>query len=110
MLARFRAAAWALPLAFALLALPALAEAPAGEKPVCGRDLMTPEEVAAHKEKMRGFATQEERAAYKAQHRAKMLERAKQRGVELPAEGCGKAQAAATPGGAAPAPPGTKKP
>ncbi len=93
---RFRLATIALAAACALAPLggraeePAKPEAPAAEKPVCGRDLMTPDELAAHREKMRSFATQEERAAYRAAHHAKMMERAKERGVELPPQGCPK--------------------
>lgn len=92
MLVRFRLAAAAFAMACAL-ALPTLAETPAekpAEKPICGRDLMTPEEVTAHREKMRSFATREERVAYRAEHHAKMAQRAKERGVELPPQGCPK--------------------
>jgi hypothetical protein len=93
---RSRLAALALASACALAPLaawaeePAKPEAPAAEKPVCGRDLMTPEELAAHRQKMRSFQTQEERAAYRAEHHAKMMARAKERGVELPPQGCPK--------------------
>jgi hypothetical protein len=84
------AAVWGLAAGAALAEQPAQPPAPALDKPVCGRDLMTPEELAAHREKLRGFETQEERAAYRAEHHAKMLARAKERGVELPPQGCPK--------------------
>jgi hypothetical protein len=100
-------AAWAL--VFALVALPSSAETPAADKPVCGRDLMTPEELAAHREKMRSFATREERAAYRAEHHAKMVERAKQRGVELPPQGCPKGPGAGGGGAGGPGP-GPRRP
>jgi hypothetical protein len=115
MLTRSRLAAAAFALTFAVAVLPAAAEEPATEKPVCGRDLMTSEELTAHREKMRSLATREERAAYRAEHHAKMLERAKERGVELPAEGCPRGRGMGGPGGAGRGPgpgpgPGPKQP
>jgi hypothetical protein len=109
---RFRLAAAAFAVA-CLLALPALAETPAekpAEKPICGRDLMTPEEVTAHREKMRSFATREERAAYRAEHHAKMAQRAKERGVELPEQGCPKGRGMGMGPGAGPGPGAPKQP
>lgn len=118
MFARFRLAAAAFAFACAI-ALPALAETPAekpAEKPICGRDLMTPEEQTAHRAKMRSLATREERAAYRAEHHAKMMERAKERGVELPPEGCPKGKGmgmgpgAGAGGGPGPGPGAPKQP
>jgi hypothetical protein len=65
---------------------------------------MSAEELAAHREKMRGLATREERAAYRAEHHAKMVERAKQRGVELSPEGCPRGRGMGGPGGRGPGP------
>jgi hypothetical protein len=112
---RFRLAAAALVAAWGLAPLPAAAEepakpeTPAAGQPVCGRDLMTPEELTAHRGKMRSLRTPEERAAYRAAHHAEMQERAKQRGVELPSPGCPKGAGMGMgmgmgPGGAGPGP------
>jgi hypothetical protein len=60
----------------------------APSEPVCGRDLMTPEEAAEHRAKMWSAKTPEERDAYRAQHHAAMMERAKERGVTLDPGGC----------------------
>ncbi len=59
------------------------AAAPSDE-PVCGWDLMTPEERAEHRAKMRSLKTAPEREAYRAEQHAKMEERAKQQGKTLP--------------------------
>ncbi len=87
-------------IAIALFAACALAPAPghaedsdetrpaAPSEPVCGRDLMTPEEAAEHRAKMWSARTPEERDAYRAQHHAVMMERAKERGVTLNPAGC----------------------
>ena len=64
-------------------------KAPAApSEPVCGRDLMTPEEAAEHRAKMWSAKTPEERDAYRAQHHAAMMERAKERGATLNPAGC----------------------
>lgn len=54
------------------------------QKRVFGWDLMTPEERAQHRETMRNMKTEEEREAYRMEHHKRMMERAKQKGVELP--------------------------
>lgn len=51
---------------------------------VYGWELMTPEERVEHRNKMRNFATVEERDAYRREHHKRMAERAKERGVTLP--------------------------
>lgn len=51
---------------------------------VYGSDLMTPEERAEHREKMRSLKTPEEREAFRLEHHKKMQERAKERGVTIP--------------------------
>jgi hypothetical protein len=55
---------------------------------VCGRDLMTQEEIAAHHAKMRSATTPAERDAVRAQHHAEMVKRAQERGVVLDPAGC----------------------
>ncbi|MGI9227155.1 MAG: hypothetical protein ACR2PU_00030 [Gammaproteobacteria bacterium] len=50
---------------------------------VYGWELMTDEEFATHREKMRSLDTREERQAYRKEHHEKMLERAKEQGIEL---------------------------
>jgi hypothetical protein len=120
---RSRLAAAALVAACTLVPLGSAAEDPPkpgaapAEQPICGRDLMTPEERTAHREKLRSLATPEERAAYRAEHHAKMLERAKERGVELPGAGCpqgrgmGGGGMGMGPGGGGPGPgPGPRRP
>lgn len=54
--------------------------------PMFGRQLMTPEEMAAHRARMRTATTAEERARIRAEHHQQMLERARERGVTLPEE------------------------
>ena len=49
-----------------------------------GYQLMTPEERAAHRERMRAFATPEEREAYRREHHERMRERAEARGLRIP--------------------------
>lgn len=51
---------------------------------VRGRDLMSPDELAQHREKMRSMKTEEERRAYQAEQHRKMQERAKEKGLTLP--------------------------
>jgi hypothetical protein len=51
-----------------------------------GWQLMTPEELATHRAKMRSFTTQEEREKYRMEHHKLMQERAKAQGVTLPDE------------------------
>jgi len=79
--------------------------APAGaSEPVCGRELMTPAEAAEHRAKMWSAKTSAEREAYRAQHHAEMMARAKGRGVTLNPGGCPRGGMMG-PGGPPPAPP-----
>lgn len=50
-----------------------------------GMGLMTPEERRAHRDKMRSLKSAEECQAYMAEHHAQMAERAKAKGITLPA-------------------------
>jgi hypothetical protein len=54
------------------------------DAPIFGRDLMTPEERAAHRSSMRAARSAEERETLRAAHHRRMVERAKERGVTLP--------------------------
>lgn len=63
-------------------AAPEAAAPASGDDAVCGRDLMSADELAEHRAKMRSLAPQE-RAAYRAQHHAQMAARAQERGVTL---------------------------
>ena len=67
----------------------AATKSPATEKkaraaPIYGSQLMTPEERAEHRAKMRAAKTREEREKIRAEHHQAMQERAKERGVTLP--------------------------
>ncbi len=62
------------------------AEDDGGGRPMFGRQLMSAEERAAHRARMRAAATDEERARLRAEHHQQMLERARERGVTLPEE------------------------
>jgi len=53
---------------------------------VYGRQLMTPEELTAHRAKMRSLATEKEREQYRLEHHKLMQERARERGLTLPDE------------------------
>jgi len=55
-----------------------------GAQQVFGRQLMTPEERAAYRAKLRAAKSDQERAAIREEHHKQMLERAKQRGATLP--------------------------
>lgn len=77
----------------AVFVVPARAEnpakAPAAEpEAVCGRALMTPEEISEQRAKMWNASTEDERQALRAAHHEEMLARAKQRGVKLNPAGC----------------------
>lgn len=50
-----------------------------------GWALMTPQERAEHRARLSGFTNFEDCAAYQAEHHAAMLERARAKGVTLPA-------------------------
>lgn len=64
----------------------------AGQEPtqqserIYGSQLMTQQERAEHRSKMRSAKTAEERQLIRAEHHERMKERAKQRGVTLPDE------------------------
>lgn len=72
-----------------LLAVPVLARGPwrASEENTRGWQLMTPEERIEHQSRIRGFTNYEECRAYQLEHHRLMAERAKQRGMALPAGG-----------------------
>lgn len=53
---------------------------------IYGSQLMTRQERAEHRAKMRGLKTPEEREAYRLEHHKKMQERAKEKGLTLPEE------------------------
>lgn len=63
----------------------AFAADPSAE-PIFGSQLMTEQERTEHRSLMRTARTEEERAAIRARHHEQMLQRAKERGVTLPAE------------------------
>ena len=88
---KYRVIACALALAFPLLAGPAPAADPApaqaqAEEQIYGSQLMTPQERAEHRTKMRAAKTVEEREKIRKEHHDRMVQRAKERGVTLPAE------------------------
>lgn len=58
----------------------------AGAQNTYGWSMMTPEERQTHMTRMRGFTSRKDCEAYVAQHHQQMVERAKQRGVAMPAE------------------------
>lgn len=73
------------------ISLPVLAEesgttAPAQEQQVYGSQLMTAEERAAHRARMRAAKTEEEREQLRREHHQLMQERARELGVTLPQE------------------------
>ena len=51
---------------------------------VYGRELMSSEELAEHRRRMRSLETEEEREAYRQEHHERMEERARERGVNIP--------------------------
>lgn len=58
--------------------------APSAE-PIYGRELMTEQEIATQRQRMREAKTEEERVRIRAEHHVAMQERARERGVEIPA-------------------------
>jgi hypothetical protein len=69
----------------ALSGLPAISVAAQdGPQQMYGSQLMTPQERAEHREKMRNAKTEEERNQIRAENHARMQERAKEQGVTLP--------------------------
>lgn len=64
------------------VAMPAQAE----DEFVYGRELMTEQEMAEHRARMRSFNTEQEREMYRLEHHQKMQERARAQGKVLPDE------------------------
>jgi len=56
------------------------------DEPIYGYQLMTEQERAEHRTKMRSFQTEQEREAYRMEHHKMMQERAREQGVTLPDE------------------------
>ncbi|WP_417548560.1 hypothetical protein, partial [Marinobacter segnicrescens] len=80
-----------------LVGMTSLPLAAQDDEPVFGQQLMTQQELREHRQTMRGFNTNEERAQYRELHRERMLERARERGVELgngPGQGMSQGQGA----------------
>lgn len=65
------------------------ATAPAPDEPVFGRQLMTEQEMAAHRARMSAAKSPEEREKIRQEHHQQMVERAKQRGITLPEQPMG---------------------
>jgi hypothetical protein len=66
------------------LSLSAMSQAASQEEPIYGSQLMTKQERAEHRKKMRSAKTVEAREQVRAEHHERMKERAKARGVTLP--------------------------
>lgn len=62
----------------------AIEKTPTIAAPTTGRQLMTPEERAEHRKKMRAAKTSEERQKLRAEQHEKMKERAKEQGKTMP--------------------------
>jgi hypothetical protein len=58
--------------------------APTADDPVFGWQMMTEQEMAAHRARMRAAKSPEEREKIRQEHHQQMVERAKQRGITLP--------------------------
>lgn len=56
------------------------------QEQIYGSQLMTQEEMAEHRARMRSLKTNEERQTYRLEHHQKMQERAKAQGITLPDE------------------------
>lgn len=77
-----------------------LQQPPAGtRRRVYGHDLMTREEAAQQRARMRAARTDEERARIRAEHHAEMQKRAAARGLELMPPGSGPGRGGMGPGG-----------
>jgi hypothetical protein len=63
-----------------LVSMPVAAQS---DDQVFGRELMTQQELQQHRETMRNLNTDAERAQYRQLHHERMMERARERGVEL---------------------------
>ncbi|MDP2805066.1 MAG: hypothetical protein Q8O24_03915 [Gallionellaceae bacterium] len=57
---------------------------PVAKKPVYGSQIMTPQERAEHRKKMRATKNTEERQQVRQEHHEQMKESAKEKGVALP--------------------------
>lgn len=66
-----------------LASLASMPVATQSEEQVFGRELMTQQELQQHRETMRNLNTDAERAQYRQLHHERMMERARERGVEL---------------------------
>ncbi|MBY6069742.1 hypothetical protein KUV35_00410 [Marinobacter salsuginis] len=66
-----------------LASLASMPVAAQSEEQVFGRELMTQQELQQHRETMRNLNTDTERAQYRQLHHERMMERARERGVEL---------------------------
>jgi hypothetical protein len=64
------------------LVVPAQAE----DEVIYGRELMTEQEMAEHRARMRSLPTEQEREMYRLEHHQKMQERAREQGKVLPDE------------------------
>jgi hypothetical protein len=64
------------------LTVPAQAE----DELIYGRELMTEQELAEHRARMRSFGTEQEREMYRLEHHQRMQERARAQGKVLPDE------------------------
>lgn len=51
---------------------------------IYGKQLMTPSEIQAYQTRMRSLKTEQERNAFREEHRRQMQERARERGITLP--------------------------
>ena len=65
---------------------PQPAAAPGEDAPVFGAQIMTEQERAEHRERMRAAGTPEEREQVRLEHHKQMVERARERGITLPEE------------------------
>lgn len=65
---------------------PAKEKAPMQQERIYGSQMMTDQERADYRDKMRAAKTVEEREQIRKEHHQKMVERAKERGVTLPPE------------------------
>lgn len=72
------------------------------QEQVRGRDLMSPQERAHHREQMRSMKSEEERKAYREKQHQDMQERAKEKGVTLPADPRQDDMVGGRPGGGGP--------
>ncbi|MHA7810289.1 MAG: hypothetical protein ACX933_10815 [Marinobacter adhaerens] len=66
-----------------LASLASMPVAAQSDDQVFGRELMTQQELKQHRETMRNLNTDAERAKYRQLHHERMMERARERGVEL---------------------------